>query len=101
MITARKIVLVSESDYLPRHDDLLRDLINRPLDADRQLGLIFYAVGKESRKFKEAVERLFREMFPDRFIVTSSHPSLTEADALAEAKKSFKEHGEDVEVVRV
>jgi hypothetical protein len=95
MTAALKVVLVSESGYLPQHDNLLRDLINRPIN-------YFSAVGKESRTFLEAIDRLVSEAYPmDSHLVIARNPYENEAEAIADAKKLFDHLGEDVEVVRV
>lgn len=95
MTAARKVVLVSESGYLRQHDDLLRDLINRPIH-------YICVVGKESQHFRNAIDRVSSEIFPtDSHLVVARHPYQTEAEAVADAKRLFDYLGEDVEVVRV
>ncbi len=91
----RKFVLVSETGYQEKHDDLLRSL----LDGGYEL---FCVVGVDCELWEETMDKIAVGDGNDpRYITTTSHPEETEKDVIEFASMFAVSRSSGVDVVRI
>jgi hypothetical protein len=91
----RKFVLVSDTGYHQKHDDLLRSVLDEGYE-------LFCVVGVDCELWEEAMDEIAVGDGSDpRHITTTSHPGETENDVIEFAKMFTGSSGSGVHVVRI
>jgi hypothetical protein len=95
-MSAKKVVLVSKSGYDPRHDGMLRGLIDDNIS-------VFCVVGKDCQRWEEVMDELVvgPDGSGDLDIVTTSHSEETVAEVVEFAERFDIGEPSEVRVIEV
>lgn len=95
-VAAKKIVLVSRSDYEARHDHLLQNLVDRKI-------ILFCAVGRDCEAWEDAMDWMC--IGPDGesrgFVVTTSHPDESIEEVISFAEDWILDEPSSVEIMEI
>lgn len=90
-----KVVLVSESGYSKKHDELLISFLDKGYE-------LFCVVGKDCALWEDIMDELaVGDGSAPRFIVTTSHPDEPLEDVVEFAKRLTTKKESDVDIVRI
>ena len=93
---ARKVILISKSNYSSEHEDVLKALIKRNIE-------LFCAIGTDCEKWEEAVDWLCIDEKGNKigFVNTTSHPDETIEEVMDFAKNWSIEGNNEIQVIEI
>lgn len=94
-IVMSKVVLVSESGYDEKHDELLNSFLDQEYE-------LFCVVGKDCELWEEIMDEIaVGDGTNSRYITTTSHPNETELEVVEFAESFTTKSKSAVKIVRI